>query len=130
MRRNFIGSGNDEFTCLRCGTEVRALRQGSFRNHCPACLWSRHVDEVPGDRASECGGLMEPIAVDGGTGGEWTITHRCVECGFERRNRAALDDPSQPDDWDVLLELSAGSPRRRDRRDGRRAGGRGGDHLP
>ena len=27
------------------------------------CLSSLHVDEEPGDRASDCGGIMEPVAV-------------------------------------------------------------------
>ncbi|WDF05905.1 RNHCP domain-containing protein [Shouchella hunanensis] len=33
---------------------------GSYRNHCPFCLYSKHQDIIPGDRASTCGGLMEP----------------------------------------------------------------------
>ncbi|HLU46766.1 MAG TPA: RNHCP domain-containing protein [Planctomycetota bacterium] len=132
MRENFIGSGNDAFLCERCGAHVSPLAQGSYRNHCPECLWSRHVDRVPGDRACECGGLMEPASVSGSSGGEWVILHRCVACGFERRCRAALDDPHQPDRWERILELAAIGPGRgargvEERRAGRGEVGRG-DH--
>ena len=51
------------------------LHAGSdHRNHCPNCLSSLHVDEEPGDRASDCGGIMEPVAVwvrKGGDGRMW-----------------------------------------------------------
>jgi hypothetical protein len=87
---------------------VRALARGSVRNHCPACLWSRHVDRVPGDRAEPCGGLMAPVKLLGASASGWTIVHRCLACGFERANRAALDDPEQPDDWDALRALAGG----------------------
>jgi hypothetical protein len=105
-----VGSGNDGFQCLVCGCEVLPLTNGSYRSHCPLCLWSRHVDEAPGDRASSCGGLMEPVGVEGSMGGGWVLVHRCVECGFTRRNRTAEDDPRQGDDWGKIVELSARNP--------------------
>jgi hypothetical protein len=107
-RRNFLGAGNDEFTCLVCGTQVLPLRNGSFRSHCPECLWSRHVDDVPGDRASSCGGLMEPIALEGSAAGGWSVVHACRRCGARKRNRTAEDDPRQPDRWERMMEVSAG----------------------
>jgi hypothetical protein len=56
-------------------------------------LYSKHVDEVgPGDRASSCGGLMEPIGLDQGGKKGFVIIHRCVKCGIVRRNKAAEDD--------------------------------------
>ena len=106
QRRNFIGTGNDGFTCDHCGLEVLPLSRGSYRNHCPRCLWSRHVDVVPGDRAERCGGLMEPVEVSGSTARGWTVTHRCTECGMRRPNRAVLDDPLQPDSLETLVELA------------------------
>ena len=108
-RKNLVGAGNDSFRCGVCGREVLALVRGSFRNHCPFCLWSRHVDRVPGDRAESCGGLMEPTSLEGSAASGWTIVHRCLVCGALRRNRAALEDPVQPDSWDKLLELSEGN---------------------
>ena len=58
----------------------------------PDCLCSLHVDEEPGDRASDCGGLMEPVAVWVRKGGEWAIVHRCRRCGKLDSNRVAADD--------------------------------------
>ncbi len=106
-RRNPLPGGNEAFTCAKCGASVRPLRNGSVRNHCPQCLWSLHVDRVPGDRAEACGGLMRPIGIQGTTASGWTIIFRCERCGAERRNRAAEDDPEQPDSWDVLVALSS-----------------------
>ncbi|MCF2595678.1 RNHCP domain-containing protein [Pseudoflavonifractor phocaeensis] len=64
------------------------------RNHCTNCLTSLHVDQEPGDRASDCGGLMDPIGVWVRKGGEWAVIHRCRGCGKLDSNRtAANDDP-------------------------------------
>ena len=53
---------NETFTCHKCGKDVTLHPTGSARNHCPYCLYSLHVDtESPGDRASDCHGLMDPI---------------------------------------------------------------------
>ena len=54
----------DTFRCRNCRLDVSMDAPGTkHRNHCPSCLWSRHVDNVPGDRAADCAGSMEPIAV-------------------------------------------------------------------
>ena len=82
------------FTCGHCGRRVGLLPSGGRnRNHCPYCLYSRHVDaERSGDRASACKGMMEPIGVFERPNGEEVITHRCLVCGFERFNRVGADD--------------------------------------
>ena len=68
---------HDTFTCRVCGRLVVPEAAGSgHRNHCPNCLSSLHVDEEPGDRASDCGGVMD----------------RCHRCGKLSSNRAAADD--------------------------------------
>ena len=55
---------NDTFTCKVCGRLCTPQEAGSdHRNHCPNCLSSLHVDIEPGDRAADCGGIMEPVAV-------------------------------------------------------------------
>ncbi len=110
QRRNFVGRTNEGFVCGRCGLHVQPLA-GGFRNHCPRCLWSRHVDEVPGDRAAHCGGLMAPVRVEPDAKRGWMIVHRCLRCGATRRNRAALGDRHQPDSYDALLAV-ARSPQR------------------
>ena len=54
----------DSFTCKVCGRLVVAAGAGSgHRNHCPNCLCSLHDDVEPGDRASDCGGIMDPVGV-------------------------------------------------------------------
>ena len=85
---------SDAFTCGHCGRFVGALPSGGRnRNHCPYCLYSRHVDaERSGDRLSPCKGMMEPIGVFERPNGEEVIVHRCVQCGFERFNRVGADD--------------------------------------
>ncbi len=62
------------------------------RNHCPSCLWSRHLDDTPGDRAADCGAAMEPVAVSSRHDGEWTLVHRCRSCRTLDLNRIAGDD--------------------------------------
>jgi len=106
VKRFTVRGTNEAFTCLHCGTEVTPLANGSVRNHCPACLWSRHVDENPGDRAADCGGALQPVRAESHPKKGWIIIHRCTECGMERRNKAALDDPHQPDAYDVLIDLT------------------------
>lgn len=90
---------NTGFTCAQCGAAVDSLRNGSYRNHCPYCLWSLHVDIAPGDRASACRGAMQAISVDYRAAKGFVVVHRCSSCGMERRNKAA------PDDIDALIEL-------------------------
>jgi RNHCP domain len=64
----------------------------AHRNHCPNCLWSRHVDDSPGDRAALCGSSMEPIAISVRRAGEWVLVHRCLGCDTVHLNRIAGDD--------------------------------------
>lgn len=86
--------GPSSFRCRQCGLDVSEQAVGTaHRNHCPNCLWSRHLDDrAPGDRAAECGSLMERIAVSVRRDGEWVLVHRCAGCGALRRNRTAGDD--------------------------------------
>lgn len=83
----------EHFTCDRCGIDVEPLGKGSYRNHCPSCLWSKHVDaQGPGDRASLCGGLEQPMGVDFRSKKGWMIIHVCTKCGKRIANKAAPDD--------------------------------------
>lgn len=105
--KRFVGQGaNQSFACVECGAEVPALASGGYRNHCPRCLHSLHVDVNPGDRASDCGGVLEPVAVESSGKKGWVIVHRCRSCGAVRRNRAAIDDPLAPDDFDAIIALT------------------------
>lgn len=83
----------DPFTCKNCWQTVVPEGAGSdHRNHCPYCLTSVHLDEEPGDRASDCHGKMEPIGVWVRKNGEWALIHRCTICGKLDSNRVAADD--------------------------------------
>lgn len=84
---------NDSFTCKVCGWCVTPEGAGSnHRNHCPNCLSSLHLDIEPGDRAADCGGIMDAVAVWVRKDGEWAIVHRCRRCGALSSNRVAADD--------------------------------------
>ena len=37
-------SENTGFICAYCGADAKPLTNGSYRNHCPLCLHSLHVD--------------------------------------------------------------------------------------
>jgi len=78
----------ENFTCEHCGALVKGT---GYTNHCPKCLWSKHVDVFPGDRAEECGGLMEPIGLAAKKSG-YILTHRCIKCGEERTNKCVHED--------------------------------------
>jgi hypothetical protein len=106
QRTNFVGRTNEGFTCEHCGAEVLPLLRGGFRNHCPQCLWSKHVDHVPGDRANTCRGLMVPVRVEPDAKREYLVVHRCIRCGQVRRNRAALDDPRQGDSMEAVIAVA------------------------
>lgn len=86
--------GADSFRCAHCSLDVPLSAPGTrHRNHCPNCLYSKHVDDgVPGDRASDCGARMEPIAVTVRGDGEWVLIHRCTRCDTLVANRSAGDD--------------------------------------
>lgn len=86
-------SSDRPFTCGHCSFSVPRAAPGTrYRNHCPICLWSRHLDVEPGDRSADCGGIMEPLAIASRPDGEWTLVHKCRRCGVLNRNRIAGDD--------------------------------------
>lgn len=84
----------EDFTCEHC--EAFVVGDG-YTNHCPRCLWSKHVDVHPGDRAEECGGLMEPVQLIK-KGDSFSLVQRCTRCGEERSVRTG-----EGDDLSVLL---------------------------
>jgi predicted RNA-binding Zn-ribbon protein involved in translation (DUF1610 family) len=96
---------DEPFRCVHCGYEVPAHGR-TARNHCPRCLRSLHVDVVPGDRAADCGGILEPVGLML-RAGEAVIQFRCRRCGAERVNRA-LRDGEVPDDAEMLRRISRG----------------------
>lgn len=87
----------ENFVCEHCGAEIEG---NGYTNHCPKCLWSKHVDINPGDRAETCCGMMKPVAIEVVRGG-YIITHKCEKCGAERRNKTSSDD-----DFEMILALA------------------------
>lgn len=87
------------FMCQNCGHKVEPLKYSS-RDHCTQCLYSLHVDIMPGDRQNDCKGLLEPIGVeiDGKKG--YVILYKCQKCGQLHRNKSAQDD-----NFDSILKI-------------------------
>lgn len=96
---------NTSFICVICNQGVSALENGSYRNHCPFCLRSVHIDNKPGDRNSTCNGVMVACRLKYNSKKGWQIIHRCQKCGVEKVNKIA-EEGSQSDDWEKLIELS------------------------
>lgn len=93
-----FSKNKENFICEVCGKEVQG---DGYTNHCPYCLCSKHVDINPGDRASDCAGIMRPVGYEIKNGKEY-ILHRCEKCGFERKNSVSKNDNRKS-----LIELSA-----------------------
>jgi hypothetical protein len=87
----------EDFTCEHCGHKVKG---NGYTNHCPKCLWSKHVDEKPGDREHSCQGLMEPVRLDVEKN-EYIITHQCQICRTKKRNKTSPEDS-----FEELLKLT------------------------
>ena len=90
---------DEKFKCMNCGMEVDTLNY-TARDHCPRCLYSRHVDVMPGDRQNKCMGLMMPIGIEKYKN-TYKIIYKCLSCGEVHKNIMAQDD-----DYDMIVELS------------------------
>ena len=82
---------DEEFECENCGKHVKKLGY-SCRNHCPYCLFSKHVDINPGDRASDCKGHLIPIGIEKNKKRGYKILYKCDKCGISTKNVMATDD--------------------------------------
>jgi rubrerythrin len=91
----------EDFTCEHCGLKVNG---DGYTNHCPECLYSKHVDINPGDRLNSCGGLMKPISVEIKSG-DYILLHKCEKCGFEKKNKT-----SPKDNFENILKLVPSMP--------------------
>lgn len=81
---------SETLTCIHCGYPFPRVAMGTrHHNHCPHCLWSQHLDVLPGDRRCPCHGAMQPIAVWIRNDGELALVHRCVRCSTLGSNRVA-----------------------------------------
>lgn len=90
---------DEGFVCEHCGNEVFPLEYSS-RDHCPKCLYSKHVDHNPGDRKNKCKGLLRPIGIEKYRD-TYKILYLCETCKEKHKNIMANDD-----NMDLIIELS------------------------
>ena len=81
---------DEEFICENCQEKVEKLSY-TARDHCPKCLYSKHLDVNPGDRMSTCKSLMKPVGIDKKKG-EFQIVYECLKCKMIKKNKVAVDD--------------------------------------
>ncbi len=81
----------EDFVCEKCDQLVRG---NGYTNHCPNCLWSKHVDNEPGDRANICCGLMRP-SLDTVKGDKYTLKHTCTKCDHTKINKSSKNDSTE-----------------------------------
>ena len=90
---------DEEFICDNCNKKIEKLNY-SARDHCNYCLYSKHVDIMPGDRKNPCKGLLVPIGVEKFKN-TYKIIYKCQKCNKLHKNIIANDD-----DFDKIIELS------------------------
>lgn len=90
---------DESFICENCNKQVEKLNY-TARDHCPYCLYSKHVDIMPGDRSNECKGLLTPIGIEKFKD-SYKIIYKCQKCGELHKNIMADDD-----DMNLIIELS------------------------
>ena len=90
---------DEPFVCEYCHKRVESLKY-TARDHCPYCLYSKHVDINPGDRLNECKGLLKPIGIEKFKD-TYKIIYKCESCGELHKNIMANDD-----NFDIIIELS------------------------
>lgn len=92
---------DEEFVCEHCGKKVDKLNY-SCRDHCPYCLYAKHVDKNPGDRLETCHGMLEPIGIENNPKKGFVIIYKCQKCKMIRKNIAAKDDNMK-----LIIKLSS-----------------------
>ena len=90
---------DEAFICENCGKEVTKLHY-TARDHCPYCLYSKHVDIMPGDRKNNCRGLLKPIGIEKFKD-TFKIIYTCESCNERHKNIIAKDD-----DMNLIIKLS------------------------
>ena len=93
----------ENFKCENCGHSIKG---NGYTNHCPKCLYSKHVDNNPGDRACDCKGLMKPIDIEI-KGAEYIITHECHVCGHKKKQKTCEND-----DFDTIIKIQTNNTKR------------------
>ena len=87
----------ESFVCKQCGTNVEG---NGYTNHCPQCLYSKHVDINPGDRLHKCQGLMKPVQILVQASEPYAVIHECQIC-YHHQKTKLLDQ----DSMDTILTV-------------------------
>lgn len=90
---------DEKFICDNCNKEVEKLNY-TARDHCPYCLYSKHVDINPGDRSNPCQGILKPIGIEKYKN-TYKIIYKCQKCNQIHKNIMAIDD-----NYDRIIDLS------------------------
>ena len=90
---------DENFICDNCNYQVDKLNY-TARDHCPKCLYSKHLDINPGDRLNNCMGLMKPIGIEKYKD-TYKIIYKCLKCNQIHKNIIADDD-----NMDLIIQLS------------------------
>lgn len=90
---------DENFICENCNRSVKKLKY-TARDHCPYCLYSKHVDINPGDRLNTCKGMLKPVKIEKFKN-TYKIIYKCEKCKSLHKNIIANDD-----DMDLIIELS------------------------
>ena len=90
---------NESFVCINCNKKVKS-HPSSCRDHCNHCLFGLHVDVDPGDRASNCKGILEPVGIRKKNGKE-QIVYKCGKCKELRYCKISPDD-----NFEIILNLT------------------------
>ena len=98
-RFNMMDEG---FVCKHCKKKVEPLNY-TARDHCPYCLYSKHVDINPGDHRNPCQGLLKPIGIEKFKD-TYKIIYQCKKCQKYHKNIIAKDD-----DMNQIIEISKGA---------------------
>lgn len=84
---------NESFICENCNKEISPHTEWSARNHCPSCLYSKHLDkDYPWDRSSKCWWLMFPDDIEYKKNKWYMLKHICKKCDKIILNKIAPDD--------------------------------------
>ncbi len=90
---------DETFICENCNKKVDKLHY-TARDHCPFCLFSKHVDLLPGDRKNPCQGLLKPVGIEKFKN-SYKIIYHCEKCSKTHKNIMATDD-----NMDLIINLS------------------------
>lgn len=90
---------DENFICEKCNKSVNPLKY-TARDHCPYCLYSKHLDINPGDRNNDCKGLLKPIGIEKFKD-TYKIIYKCEKCHQLHKNIMAKDD-----DINIIIKLS------------------------